>query len=206
MREPVQMIPPAPALNEGGSPASVAYPLDEFYARRGLSLPPLEVVEPASIPEPYRSLLVHERDMTSTLENFHQAGLHLRLVSRQQREDEYFREVVLVLDETEAPVEFGAIRITLARFPAAARAAILEERFPLGHILKEFSINYLSRPKSFVRLASDKFISRLLNLPGVHFLYGRRNSLLNSAGQSLAEIVEILPPVSVPSGVARKTS
>ena len=125
---------------------SIAYPLDEFYARTGLVLPPLDQVDGEAVPEPYKSLLVHERDMTSTLEGFHKAGIHLRLVSRQRRGDDYFREVVLVLDGTETPVEFVAIRIDLARFPEPAREAILKELFPLGHILKDCAIEYQSRP------------------------------------------------------------
>ena len=178
------------------SPESVAYPLDEFYARSGLNLPPLDQVDGEAVPEPYKTLLVHERDMTSTLETFHKTGIHLRLISREQRGDEYFREVVLVLDDSEKPVEFGAIRINLALFSESARAAILEERFPLGHILKDFAIEYQSRPKAFLRMASDKTINKLLGLTGAHLLYGRRNSLLNPAGESLAEIVEILPPTA----------
>ena len=50
-------------------PTSIAYPLDEFYARSGLTLPPLDQIDGQALPEPYKSLLVHERDMTSTLEN-----------------------------------------------------------------------------------------------------------------------------------------
>ena len=173
---------------------SVAYPLDEFYARTGLALPPLDQVDGEAVPEPYKSLLVHERDMTSTLENFHKTGIHLRLVSRQQRGDEYFREVVLVLDGSETPVEFGAIKIHLDRFPTKAREEILQEQFPLGHILKDYAIAYLSRPKAFLRIASDKTINSLLSLTGAHLLYGRRNTLLDPAGNALAEIVEILPP------------
>jgi len=180
----------------GPAEASVSYPLDEFYARSGLRLPPLEVVDGGAIAEPARSLLVHERDMTSTLEAFHGAGIHLRPISRQRRGDDYFREVVLVLDETEQPVEFGAICIHLARFPEPARQAILAERFPLGHLLKDFGIAYLSRPKAFLRLASDATINGLLRLTGAQLLFGRRNSLFDPAGNSLAEIVEILPPVS----------
>jgi chorismate-pyruvate lyase len=178
------------------APQSIAFPLDEFYARSGLNLPPLDQIDGEAVPEPYKSLLVHERDMTSTLENFHKAGIHLRLVSKERRGDEYFREVVLVLDGSEKPVEFGAIRINLALFPAAAREAILQERFPLGHLLKDFAIEYQSRPKAFLRVASDKTIKGLLNLSGAHLLYGRRNTLLNPAGDALAEIVEILPPAS----------
>jgi len=153
-------------------------------------------MEGEALPEPFHRLLVHERDMTSTLENFHRTGIHLRLVSRERRGDHYFREVVLVLDGRETPVEFGAIRIQLDCFPESARAAILEERFPLGRILKDHGIQYTSRPMAFLRLASDKIISRLLGLTGAHRLYGRRNSLLDPQGRSLAEIVEILPPIA----------
>ena len=177
------------------SPQSIAYPLDEFYARSGLSLPPLDQVDGEAVPEPYKSLLVHERDMTSTLESFHKAGIHLRLVSRELRGEEYFREVVLVLDDSEKPVEFGAIKIQLDRFPEKVRQEILREQFPLGHLLKDFAIEYQSCPRAFLRIASDRTINGLLGLTGAHLLYGRRNTLLNPAGESIAEIVEILPPV-----------
>jgi len=176
-------------------PQSIAYPLDEFYSRSGLSLPPLDQVDGEAVPEPYKSLLVHESDMTSTLESFHKAGIHLRLVSREQRGDEYFREVVLVLDGSEKPVEFGAIKIQLDRFPEKVRQEILREQFPLGHLLKDFSIEYQSCPRAFLRIASDRTINGLLGLSGAHLLYGRRNTLLNPAGEPIAEIVEILPPV-----------
>lgn len=173
---------------------SVAYPLDEFYSRSGLTLPPLDQMDGEAMPEPYKSLLVHESDMTSTLENFHKAGIHLRLVSREQRGAEYFREVVLALDGSEKPVEFGAIKIHLDRFTEGARTEILREQFPLGHILKDFAIEYQSRPKAFLRIASDPTINEFLGLTGAHLLYGRRNTLTNPAGEPLAEIVEILPP------------
>lgn len=176
------------------SSISIAYPLDEFYARSGLSLPPLEQIDGEAVPEPYKTLLVHERDMTSTLESFHQAGIHLRPVSREQRGDEYFREVVLALDGSEKPAEFGAIKIHLDKFPEKARQEILREQFPLGHILKDFAIEYQSCPKAFLRIASDQTINGLLGLAGARLLYGRRNTLLNAAGEPLAEIVEILPP------------
>ena len=43
------------------------YPLDAFYEQRGEHLPVIGRVEPSSMPEPYRSLLVHDNDMTPTL-------------------------------------------------------------------------------------------------------------------------------------------
>jgi chorismate-pyruvate lyase len=179
--------------------STLVHPLDAFYARSGLTLPPLEAVDGEAVPEPYKTLLVHDRDMTSTLETFHRNRVHLRLISRLVEVDDYYREVVLVLDGSEKPVEFGAIHIYLNRFPAAVRASILEERLPLGRILSDHGIVYLSRPMAYLRLASDHTIDQLLNLRGAHILYGRRNTLSNPAGEPLAEIVEILPPSLPPA-------
>ena len=176
--------------------ASIAYPLNDFYQRNGELMPPLDEIEAERIPEPYKSLLVHENDMTSTLEDFHKGTIHLRIVSKLQREDEYFREVALLVEGTEKPVEFGAIKIDLALFPEAARQQILEEHWPLGHILKEHEIRFVSQPRGFVRVASDKLINSVLNLTGAHLLYGRRNTLSTIGGKSIAEIVEILPPAT----------
>ena len=175
---------------------SIAYPLDEFYSRSGTTLPPLDQIDGQAVPEPYRTLLVHDRDMTSTLENYHGAGIHLRLLGRERKGEDYFREVLLLLEGSERPVEFGAIQIHLDRFPDKAQRDILEERYPLGHVLKDHAIPYVSRPKAFLRIASDKIINALLNLQGAHVLYGRRNTLSNPAGDPLAQIVEILPPTA----------
>ena len=177
------------------SQLQVAHPLDEFYARARQPMPPLQVIDAEEIPAPYKQLLVHESDMTSTLELFHEQRIHLRVLSRQQSGGAYSREVVLELDDTTTPVEFGAIKIHLANFPEAARAMILKEHWPLGRILKEFGLSYLSRPKAFLRVASDRLISGALQLTGTHRLYGRRNTLSDPRGLALADIVEILPPV-----------
>lgn len=87
------------------------YPLDEFYAERGEAMLVIDRVEPDEVPEPYRSLLDHKTDMTSTLEKFYQETLHIEILARHLRESEYCREVVLVLDRRQKRVEFGAIKI-----------------------------------------------------------------------------------------------
>lgn len=175
--------------------SSLIHPLDDFYGRAELPLPPVAEVDPLEMPEPYRSLLVHPRDMTSTLEKFHGGRIHLRLHGKRQVGNDYFREVVLQLDGSNQPVEFGAIHIHLNLFPAEARHWILQEHLPLGRILNENAIRYTSRPVAFLRFASDKLINGLLGLTGAQFLYGRRNRLLDGQERPLAEIIEILPPV-----------
>ena len=172
----------------------IAYPLDDFYAQQGRPLPLIEPVEGKDVPEPYKTLLVHSDDMTPTLEKFHGGKIHLHVLRLQLRDDFCFREVILELDGSDVPVEFGAIKMNLALFAPAARKLILEEREPLGHILRDCAVAHASRPKAYLRVQSDKLINRVLRLHGSHVLYGRRNTHFDTQNRPLAEIVEILPP------------
>jgi chorismate-pyruvate lyase len=181
--------------NEDKPPVfSNIYPLDECYAARGETAPVIDRVEIPEVPEPYQSLLVHKTDMTSTLEKYHGEPLHVEVLTSHLRENEYTREVALVLDRSKKHVEFGAIRIFLDQFPPEARQEILRHHQPLGRILALCQIPFISRPRAFLRLHSDKFIDAALQLKWSQLLYGRSNSLVNAQEQPLAEIVEILPP------------
>jgi hypothetical protein len=190
-------MPTPPQAAGPGSVAVVspaAYPLDEFYAEARLRLPAIELVDGESMPEPYKTLLVHRNDMTPTLEEFYGQKVRLQVLGRKHRGDLYFREVLLRLDESDRPVEFGAIKIFLALFPPAARRQILEERSPLGRILGEHEIAHTSRPKAFLRIKADGLIGGHFGLDAPCWLYGRRNTLRDAMQRSLAEIVEIVPP------------
>lgn len=173
---------------------SFCHPLDDFYDHAGRNLPKIEVVPGPSVPEPYQQLLVHDGDMTPTLEKFYGAAIHLEVLRRERRDNFYFREVVLLTDDFDKRIEFGAIKIFLDLFPIGARNDILAERLPLGTILAKYKIEHTSRPKGFLRIHSDEFINVALGITGRHVLYGRRNTLSNPDGHPLAEIVEILPP------------
>lgn len=169
-------------------------PLAVFYARVKRCLPPAESLEGEAVPEPYRRLLVHRGDMTPTLEAFHGKPIHLKVIECNKDCHRYERQVVLVLDGSERPVEFGAIRIHLENFPEAAREAIVEGHRPLGTILAHRKIVHRSRPSAYFRIQPDDFIRSALAVSGSRELYGRRNTLTDGEGRVLAEIVEILPP------------
>lgn len=177
----------------------IAYPLDDFYARAGKPLPAIRQVRAEDIPEPYRQLLVHRDDMTPTLERFHGDVLRLRVLRSDTREIYYFREVVLSLARTGAPVEFGAIKINLSLYPPAARKLILEEREPLGRILQSCGVTHTSKPKAFFSVQSDSLIGEALGLTAPAALYGRRNTLSDPQHRPLAEIVEIIPLITLKS-------
>src|SRR5262245_7770305 len=59
----------------------VLYPLDAVYAQAGIVPPRARVVSPDDNPTPYKSLLVHERDMTITLEAHFGGRVTLRALS-----------------------------------------------------------------------------------------------------------------------------
>jgi chorismate-pyruvate lyase len=189
-------VSPSTASSTGCAIPAITYPLTEFYARERMPMPMIYPVAAKAVPEPYRSLLVHQSDMTPTLERFYGRMIHLQTLRSRREGDWYFREVLLILDGNERPVEFGAIKINLALFEPAARERILEARLPLGRILQDYAVPHFSRPKAYLCIESDSFIRAALKFSGAPALYGRRNTLIDPQDRPLAEIVEILPPAT----------
>jgi chorismate-pyruvate lyase len=170
------------------------YPLNEFYEQMGLPLPAVARVDGRDMPEPYRSLLVHNRDMTPTLERAHDRRIHLRVLRSALADDVLSRQVVLVAEGSEVPVAFGAIKIHLEHFPEDAKPLVLEGKQPLGAILRSQGIAHAGRPEVFLQVTADALIHNALGLTEPAQLYGRRNMLVDAAGRTLAQVVEILPP------------
>jgi chorismate-pyruvate lyase len=173
---------------------AAVFPLGEFYRRSGVALPVFERIDGAEVPEPWRTLLVHERDMTPTLETHHAGDIHIEVLGRERRGDVYFREVILRLDRDDRAVEFGANRIDLSLLPAVVRRLVLQEQLPFGHILKAHDIAHSGRPDAFFRVESDALMNRAFGLTGRQVLYGRHNTLRDPDGRAISEVVEILPP------------
>ena len=169
-------------------------PLDEFYEIRGTPMPPVEFIEPDELPEPYRWLLCHCESMTSRLERFFGGSLHIRVLQKRQFEEILARQVALVLDASEEPVEYGAIKINLTLFAPEVRRVVRESRLPFGTILRDFEIAFTSEPRAFFRIQADDIMKVALDLDGSVSLYGRCNVLTDvESGLPLAEVVEILP-------------
>ncbi|MFN3651072.1 MAG: hypothetical protein ACK47B_15970 [Armatimonadota bacterium] len=174
---------------------TLLYPLDAFYRAAGKPLPQARPVEGPEMPQPYRGLLVHDRDMTPTLERFHGERISLRLLERRLEGDALMRQVVLVTGDSGRAVEYGAIVIHCDQFPEAARPLILESRCPLGTILAIHQIEHGSCPSGFFAVEPNPEIAAALGLFEPATLYGRRNVLSRPDGAALAEVLEILPPL-----------
>lgn len=171
------------------------HPLSLFYVEAHTPLPRIEAVAPDQVPQPYHRLLVHDDDMTPTLERYYRQPLTLSVLMVHHKETAISRQVTLVTQTSRQPVEFGAIQIELAHFNAETRQAIRACRAPLGAILRDHAIPHRSRPNGFLRVWSDTLMNEALKLVESQNLYGRRNRLLTHDGRTLAQVVEILAPV-----------
>src|SRR5215831_9800067 len=82
------------------------YPLDTFYSLIEAPLPEVWAISGEEVPEPYRTLLVHKRDMTPTLEAHHGDQIELRVLDRHLDGNAYSRLVDLTLIGSGTVVEF----------------------------------------------------------------------------------------------------
>lgn len=170
------------------------YPLDLVYERAGIEIPRVEVVAPDDIPLPYRSLLVHDIDMTLTLERHFGGRVVLRPLSTFTQGDSYFRRVLLVQEYSGQPVEMGAIRMQLDAFGAEIRGQILNNEVPLGRILREGRFEYASHVRAFLRVTPNPEMMGVFWMREPRSLYGRRTEVLHG-GARIGDIVEVLPLV-----------
>jgi hypothetical protein len=194
MRNPIRLIrrrEPDPGPSKGKS-KGVLYPLDLVYAQAGIAPPRARVVGPDHIPPPYRSLLVHERDMTLTLEAHYGGRVALRALSTFSKGRSYFRRVLLVQEYSGRPAEMGAIRIDIDVFEPRLRARILRNQVPLGRVLRDGGVDYRSRPRVFLSIIPNSEMMGVFWMREPRPLWGRQTEV-TVGGKKIGDIVEILP-------------
>ncbi|MCS5538438.1 MAG: hypothetical protein NZ804_00480, partial [Roseibacillus sp.] len=167
--------------------------LCESLSRAGLRGDWFSWYKPDEMPEPFRGLLVHEVDMTSTLERHHGEHMILEVLADGRAAGYYFREVILRGAETGRAAEFGLIEIEVGQFPEDLQEAILSGGIPLGGIMNESGMAYESRPLGYFSVAREKLPTKLSALGNGDTFYGRYNQLMRPDGSCLARILEIIP-------------
>jgi chorismate-pyruvate lyase len=170
-------------------------PLKDLEDDASGSGPVVEWMTPDSIPEPLRRLLEHPNDMTSTLEKYHGGEIVLKILALHENGDTLKRKVLLQVESSGKTVEYGAIRIILDRFPQEARNLITGCRIPLGSIMDKFNLPHQNSPTRYFRILADPQITLHLNIADNYWLYGRCNTITDDEGSTMAEVVEILPPL-----------
>lgn len=162
---------------------SCGLPFAAFHPRPGDQLPDLA-----------RRLLVHGRDMTSTLAEFHGSLLSVEVLQSRRMENLYLREVFLRTVSTRRIVEYGVLAVALEQFTTTQRAEIESGQTPLGALLHRFQIPFVSAPISFFSATAPHLASTALAPHAGDESFGRLNLLAKRTGEPLAWILEILPP------------
>ncbi len=158
-----------------------------------LSMESFRLIGSEEMPEPQRSLLCHDKDMTSTLCEFHGSALQVEALRKEKLLETYIREVYLRTADGGKIVEYGVIAILLQGFDPEQRELIEQDRKPLGGLLHHFEIEFTSAPLCFFYLNEDAVVRNPVAGFGQSKYFGRFNELAKPNGQTLAWIMEILP-------------
>jgi chorismate-pyruvate lyase len=168
-------------------------PFHFFYEKAAMALPDFTFLEGGEMPYPYRSLLVHNNDMTPTLAAFHHSKLYLEVHEHESNEEFVMRLVSLHAASSDDPVEYGAIAIQLAGLPEEVREEVVAGVKPLGGILGEYAVEHRGNPCAYFSVPADELIAGALGQEPGEVLFGRCNQLIDKDGMVFADIVEILP-------------
>ena len=172
-------------------------PLRRFYGTAGLIALDTALVDAPDIPQPARSLLCYDTDMTPTLEAFFGDRIHLDVLRQEWQGEIVTRQVTLRLKSSNRAVEFGAIQIDLSGLAAPQKQLVRKGEQPLGAILNAFEIPHQSHASQFFRIQADVLMVKCFAMEGPQSLYGRCNTLCHRGGEPLAHVVEVLPPLSL---------
>ena len=146
-------------------------------------------IQAEEVPEPYQHLLVHDGDMTSRLEAYHEAPIFVSPLRSSNDGKSYFREVLLKTQKINQLVEYGAIEIILTNLPEELREKVVEAKLPLGGLLNQHRIAYSSSPRAFLKIFPDGPIVEAFGSIEADEMYGRSNEITGFNGETIARIV-----------------
>jgi chorismate-pyruvate lyase len=154
----------------------------------------VKIIPPDEVPEPYHGLLVHHHHMTVTVEAFYGRPVDVRVLEARTTGDCYSREILLELHGSRQVVQFGVARINLACCSEPVRAAILEQKTPLGRILIEHNVLRRIEPTAFLHIEPGPKLVEWFNLARPRPTYGRMGVIFYDDRPAIA-VLEILAPV-----------
>ncbi len=176
--------------------------LPELYRlfRADIPLPEYALITPDQMPEPYRGLLVHNHHMTVTVEAFYGSPVNVHVLERRRVGDTYARKILLELQSDGRVVQFGVPRIHLNFCSEPVRAAILEEKTPLGRILITHDVLRRIEPTAYFRITPGPRLTKWFGLDRPQTTYGRLG-IIHCDEQPAIELLEILAPIPGERGV-----
>lgn len=169
-------------------PVARAMRLVERFVRPAAECCTVEPVAAAAVPEPFRSLLDHDRHMTVTMERHHGGPVGLRVVQTEEGPgDWYAREIVLTAPDGRV-VQFGIATLDLGAVDAATARRIRAGVEPLGRVLIDAGVLCAVGDVALVRVVPGPHLAALI---GPQPTYGRVAAIA-VAGRAAVELLEIV--------------
>ena len=151
-----------------------------------------EQMNSADLPEGSRSLLVHSRHMTATLNAHYEQSVELRVLSLHDEPKAYRRKILLTVDAGARVVEFGIVRLHLEALPAAARKEVQARKLPLGEIFAKHDVLTRVVPCWYLRFSPPSPIVQYFAPQPPTEAYGRLG-VIHCDGQPAVELLEVVP-------------
>jgi len=156
-------------------------------------VPRARAVDGASIPAPYRPLLVHNGHMTEVLERHHGGALVVRPYRIHREGELYGRRLDLHAAGIDRPVMTGIMIFNLALVAATVRDEILAAASPLGEILIRHRILRRVVPDAYLEFdATDPLLARF-DLASPRRAYGRL-ATIDCNRRPAVDLLEIVRP------------
>jgi chorismate-pyruvate lyase len=147
----------------------------------------------SAVPKPYHGLLVHERNMTPTLEQFHNSPVDVRILARHHEGDAYARKITLSLQSTGQIVLFAIARVDLSFTSQLVRNAIVAGQTPLGRILLQHHVHQRIETVAYLRIRPGSEQMAWFGLSQPRPLFGRL-ALIHCDRKPAVEVFEVVAP------------
>ncbi|REJ86743.1 MAG: hypothetical protein DWQ34_03230 [Planctomycetota bacterium] len=175
-------------------------PIEEYNSLTALFPQPVPLVEkveyiPASAtPEPYKSLLVHDKHMTVTMEQYHGCPVDVHVLERRRDHDLYSRKITLTKTGTDKVIQFGLVRFDFQYVDDQVRDEIVSEAIPLGRVLINHNVLRHVDLNAILKVTAGPGLAEALQMPEGGVTYGRVATIFCNEKPAI-DLLEISAPL-----------
>lgn len=171
-------------------------PLDELKSLTSLFSNDKKLIEKAEhvpaalVPEPYKTLLAHDRHMTVTMEKHYDCSVDVRILDRVETDQYYCRKILLTKSGTEEVVQFGIVKFDFQYVTEAVKNEIIKGEIPLGRILINHNVLRHIDLGAILKITAGLGLAEHLKMEPGETIYGRLATIFCN-GQPAVDLLEI---------------
>ncbi len=154
----------------------------------------VEHVPSATVPEPYKSLLVHEHHMTVTMEEHHGCRVEVEVLQDMFEGETYCREILLRNQSTGQVVQYGIVRFDFQYVTASVKEEILAKSTPLGRVLILHNVLRHIDLNAILELKTGPRLTEIFGCGGGSQTYGRLATIFCN-NKPAVDLLEISRPL-----------